>query len=205
MRFGEGDDFGAKFGCNSMGGSYAVAGSTLTVTGLASTLMGCPEPAASFEQQGSAILANPMQIAFASGRRMTLGNRAGSIGLVPAVPVTAASLQGTWRVTAINGVATPAGPNFRVLFTGDRLSGRFGCNQFQAVYSIEEGRFQPVHGSNTEMACQFGVPSAPSISVMQLEDWAFAALRSGPTARLRPDGTLSLSGGAGSITLRRDA
>lgn len=84
MRF-EGDGgLGARFGCNHMGGSYRLAGSTLTVTNLASTLMGCPEPAASFESRGAAVLGRPMQVAFSSNERMYLSNEAGSIALDPA-------------------------------------------------------------------------------------------------------------------------
>ncbi|HEU5482062.1 MAG TPA: META domain-containing protein [Sphingomicrobium sp.] len=83
MRFGAGGAFGAKFGCNLIGGEYRLSGGTLTVSNSTQTLMGCPEPAASFETQGSAILQRPMQVAFTSGERMTLGNAAGSITLDP--------------------------------------------------------------------------------------------------------------------------
>lgn len=74
---------GARAGCNSMGGSYQLAGRTLTVSDLASTLIGCPEPAASFEQQVSRVLGRPMQIQFAEGGRLVLSNDAGSISLTP--------------------------------------------------------------------------------------------------------------------------
>ena len=67
-----------------MGGGYRMVGGTLTVTNLVSTLMGCPEPAGSFESQGSAILQQPMQVAFTSNERMGLSNAAGSIALDPA-------------------------------------------------------------------------------------------------------------------------
>ena len=83
MRFGAGGAFGAKFGCNLMGGEYRLVGGTLTVSNLNQTLMGCPDPAASFESQGSAILQRPMQVAFTSNERMTLSNGAGSIALDP--------------------------------------------------------------------------------------------------------------------------
>ena len=83
MRFGADGAFGAKFGCNSMGGSYRLSGGTLTVSDLNQTLMGCPDPAATFETQGSAILQQPMQVAFTSNERMSLSNSAGSIALDP--------------------------------------------------------------------------------------------------------------------------
>lgn len=83
MRFDPGGRFGARFGCNHMGGDYALVGDLLTVRNLASTLMGCPEPAATFERDGSAVLAQPMRIAFTSNDRMFLSNAAGSIALDP--------------------------------------------------------------------------------------------------------------------------
>jgi heat shock protein HslJ len=83
MRFGAGGAFGAKLGCNSMGGEYRLTGGTLVVKDLNQTLIGCPEPSATFEQEGSAILRQPMQVAFTSNERMSLSNAAGSIALDP--------------------------------------------------------------------------------------------------------------------------
>ena len=83
MRFGAGGAFGAKFGCNAMGGEYRMTGGTLTVRNLNQTLIGCPEPSATFEREGSAILQQPMQVAFTSNERMSLTNAAGSIALDP--------------------------------------------------------------------------------------------------------------------------
>ena len=83
MRFESGGRVGARFGCNSMGGDYRMVGGTLIVSNLASTLMGCPDPAMSFEGQGGAILGQPMQVAFTSNERMYLSNAAGAITLDP--------------------------------------------------------------------------------------------------------------------------
>lgn len=83
MNFDRSGGVGARFGCNSMGGKYRMVGGTLVVRDLASTLMGCPEPAMTFESQGSAVLQQPMQVAFSSNERMYLSNAAGSITLDP--------------------------------------------------------------------------------------------------------------------------
>ena len=83
LHFGRDGRFGARFGCNSMGGTYRIAGGTLIVGNLNQTLMGCPDPAASFESQGAAILGQPMQVAFTSNERMSLSNGAGSISADP--------------------------------------------------------------------------------------------------------------------------
>jgi heat shock protein HslJ len=83
MRFDAGGGVGARFGCNGMGGQYRLAGDQVTVSNLTSTLMGCPEPAATLERQGAAVLGQPMRIAFGSNGRMSLTNSVGSIALDP--------------------------------------------------------------------------------------------------------------------------
>ncbi|WP_310469005.1 META domain-containing protein, partial [Sphingomonas sp.] len=83
VRFDRSGGVGARFGCNSLGGRYRMVGGTLTVSDLAQTLMGCPEPAGTFESQGSAILSRPMQVSFTSNDRMGLTNAAGAIALDP--------------------------------------------------------------------------------------------------------------------------
>ena len=72
------DRIGAKFGCNSLGAGYSVSGSTLSAGAVMATRMACPDM--SFEDQGSAVLAQPMQVSGA-GDDLVLSNRAGSITL----------------------------------------------------------------------------------------------------------------------------
>ena len=71
----------ARFGCNSIGGSYRASGETLTADRLVSTMMACGEPADSFEHSGSAVLNAPMRTSWGARGRLTLGNSAGSIEL----------------------------------------------------------------------------------------------------------------------------
>lgn len=80
MQFEADGRFGARFGCNSMGGRYVQSGPTVTVSNLNQTLIGCPEPSATFERQGSAILQQPMQIVSTAGG-VNLSNPAGTIAL----------------------------------------------------------------------------------------------------------------------------
>ena len=84
LRFDRNGGVGGRFGYNAMGGRYRMAGDRLTVSDLASTLMGCPEPAATFEREGAAILSQPLQTSFTSNDRMGLSNAVGSITLDPA-------------------------------------------------------------------------------------------------------------------------
>lgn len=80
LRFDE-TGLSAKFGCNGMGGEYRLNGDHLAVPSLEQTLIGCPEPAARFEREGSAVLRSNMRVERADGRRMRLVSEAGSIDL----------------------------------------------------------------------------------------------------------------------------
>ena len=80
LQFAQGN-VGARFGCNHIGGRYSAVGDTLRTFDIHSTLMGCPEPAATFERQGSLVLTSPMRIAWSGERRLTLSNSNGSIAL----------------------------------------------------------------------------------------------------------------------------
>ena len=77
----EADRLGARFGCNTMGGLYRHQAMTLTVLDLSQTLMGCPEPSATFEREGAATLSKPMTMSWSGGDRLTLSNAAGRIEL----------------------------------------------------------------------------------------------------------------------------
>lgn len=81
MRFQRGGQLGARFGCNHMGGQYRVRGGVLTVNDVAQTLMGCPEPSGTFEQQAGLIFSQPMRITASADGGVTLTNSAGSIAL----------------------------------------------------------------------------------------------------------------------------
>ena len=76
-----GGSVAARFGCNSIGGRYVASGETLTTSEVRSTLMGCPEPSATFEREGSAVLGSAMRIDWSGSGRLTLSNSAGSIAL----------------------------------------------------------------------------------------------------------------------------
>ena len=75
------DTLSAKFGCNGMGGGWRLNGDHLSTGDLSQTLIGCPEPSATFEGQGSAVLRSNMRIERTNGDAMRLVSEAGSIGL----------------------------------------------------------------------------------------------------------------------------
>lgn len=75
----------AKFGCNGISGTWRRNGDHLSASDLIQTEMGCPEPAASFERLGSAVLNSNMRIEQLDGNRLRLVSEAGSIDLTPAL------------------------------------------------------------------------------------------------------------------------
>jgi heat shock protein HslJ len=88
----EGDRISARFGCNSGGASYSVAGDVISAGPVMSTKMAClpvteqPGPGPmEFENMGFSVLAQPMRMRWQSGTRLTLSNAAGSIVLDLAV------------------------------------------------------------------------------------------------------------------------
>ena len=75
------DRMSAKFGCNSLGAGYTQTGNVVDAGAVMATRMACADM--TFENQGSAVLEQPMTIS-GVGEQMTLSNRAGSIDLVRA-------------------------------------------------------------------------------------------------------------------------
>ena len=71
----------ARFGCNFMGGQYRQAGPILHPGSITSTLMGCPEPAATIERKAGLILAAPMTLSWTGRDQVQLVNRGGRIVL----------------------------------------------------------------------------------------------------------------------------
>lgn len=75
----------AKFGCNAMGGEYRINGDHLSVGNMQQTLMGCPEPAASFEREASVLFRSNIRVEKIGGERMRLVSEAGTIELKRAI------------------------------------------------------------------------------------------------------------------------
>ena len=71
----------ARFGCNSIGGTWRLNGDHLAISELIQTEMACPEPAMTFERSGSAILVSNMRIEPIDSASMRLVSEAGSIDL----------------------------------------------------------------------------------------------------------------------------
>ena len=84
VRFSE-RQISAKFGCNSMGGDYRLNGDHLAVGNLQQTLIGCPEPSATFEREASVLFRSNIRIEKIGGERLRLVSESGTIELRRAI------------------------------------------------------------------------------------------------------------------------
>jgi heat shock protein HslJ len=203
----------AQFGCNTGSGEYQVrSGWFFPADPWIITAADCPHLQGwrHFERKGFQILTNAPLAIHRSRSGVSLRNAIGSIDLVPAPPVTAAEIVGTWNVYAINDVATPGGSMFRAVFNEREIDGYFGCNRYSGPYSIENGRLRAL-ARRTEKGCELLNPDTQQppvpVSLMKFEEWAFAILDSHPDVVLRGGfrggNRMSLVSPAGRIELSR--
>jgi heat shock protein HslJ len=100
-----------------------------------------------------------------------------------------------WHVTAIDGQPTPANGDYRVEFTRNEISGRFGCNGWGGRYGIVGDIMTVGEVRSTMMACP-----EPA---MNFERGGFAVLDRPMQMRWGSERQLTLGNGAGSIELKR--
>ena len=112
------------------------------------------------------------------------------------IAVDERTFEGTsWRVTAIDGRATPANGEYRMEFKGGQISGRFGCNGWGGSYAVTGATLTASQVRSTLMACP-----EPGMS---LESQGLAVLLQPMRATESGNATLMLSNSAGSIELKR--
>lgn len=98
-----------------------------------------------------------------------------------------------WTVWQVNGRALPATLPMTVNFTRDRVEGKL-CNRFGGPYRLNGEQLQTGGMAATRMACQ-GL-------AMAAENTIFAMLRRPVRATVSRWGTLILTGGRDTVTLR---
>ena len=112
------------------------------------------------------------------------------------IAVDARTFEGTrWRVTAIDGQATPANGDYRMEFQQGQIGGRFGCNGWGGRYSVAGETLTASEVRSTMMAC-----AEPA---MTFESRGLAVLQQPMRWTETAGGKLTLSNGAGSIALER--
>jgi heat shock protein HslJ len=106
-----------------------------------------------------------------------------------------------WRVTAVNGHATPPRDPFFVEFLRSSYRARVGCNEARGQYRIERRDLIPAGMMTTEMACE-AVP-ATGIPLMTYEQWGFRVLRQPMRMHWSSARRLRLSNASGSLDLEQ--
>ena len=181
--------------CNSYTGAYTASGSSLTITGVASTMMACPDTSPDVE---SAILAAMGKVATYTATKTVLsmydksGAKVLEYGAGPADPLSGTS----WNVTGINNgsqavVSLAAGTTLTLAFgTNGTASGSAGCNTYSGAFATtgDAITFGPM--ASTQMACDQ--------ATMDQETQFFAALTATKTYQVSGS-TLTLRDSAGAM------
>ena len=119
------------------------------------------------------------------------------------IQADARTFEGTsWRVTAINGHATPRADNLVMRFANGQIGGHFGCNRFSGAYRVSGDVMTAGPIAATKMACDSALDE-PRISPMQFESWGFAVVGAPMRMTWRNGERLTLSNSAGSIEMER--
>jgi heat shock protein HslJ len=115
------------------------------------------------------------------------------LGQAP-VPGSGPLADSHWRVVSVNGRATPVVGDYRMDFTGDRVSARFGCNSFSGTYLLDRDMVSTGPLMSTKMACAGEAGS--------FESQGGAVLGLPARVRFAP-GRLTLTNNAGIVELER--
>jgi heat shock protein HslJ len=144
-------------GCNQLMGSYTLDGGTLVLGQLAGTMMACPEPARSIEDQFLGAFSGTMRFVV-EGDHLTLMPGSGGDPLRferEALP----RLEGVrWEVTGFNNgrqavVGPMAGTRLTLEFRDGQVSGDSGCNRFHGPFTVQGNTLAIGPLATTRMAC----------------------------------------------------
>jgi heat shock protein HslJ len=177
--------------CNSYTGGYTQSGSSLTVSGLATTMMACPDTTAGVEEQMAAAMQKAATYT-ASAASLKIYDSSGKNVLVyQAAPKD--TLSGTsWTATGVNNgkgavESVAAGTTITATFGADgQLSGSAGCNQYTATFTSADGTIVIGPIAGTRMACDPAVSDQETAYLAALDAAATYKVQ-GSTLELRDD------------------
>ena len=148
-------------GCNQFMGSYTLEGERLALGTLGGTMMACPEPGMSVENQFLRLFSGAFDVRVA-GNDLTLTPASGGDALrfEREAPPHLESVE--WEVTGYNNgrqavVGPLVGTRLTLMFQDGQVSGSSGCNRFHGSFAVE-GRSLTIHPLATERkACEEAV------------------------------------------------
>lgn len=97
----------------------------------------------------------PDKVTVTIGRRTVSG--CGGASIAAPAPAPASALSGAWRIESVGGLPTRGPKLASVTFTGNRIGGSTGCNNFGGTYRFERGFLVTGPLMATQMGCQPGV------------------------------------------------
>jgi heat shock protein HslJ len=183
-------------GCNLLTGSYATKGSSVTLN-LASTMMACPEPGMGIERAFLEALKGPVSHAV-KGDHLTLTTGAGAALEFTREPEQ--TLTGhTWNVTQFNNgrqatISLLADSKITMTFANGKVSGKAGCNTFNATYSTQGDNAVTIGPAvTTRMMCADAVMTQERQFLTALQSATKWAIEGGELDMHRADGERALS------------
>lgn len=182
-------------GCNQLTGSYTTKGQSVTLN-LASTMMACAEPASSIERTFLQALKGPLSHAV-KGDRLTLTTGSGATLEFKREPEQ--TLTGhTWNVTQFNNgrqavVSLLADTALTMTFANGKVSGKAGCNTFNATYSAQGNGITIGPAVTTRMMCSDAVMTQERQFLTALQSATKWAIEGGALDMHRADGERALS------------
>lgn len=156
--FFEAEKFSASAGCNTLFGSFTVEENRIIFSMLASTLIGCPEPEGSREQELAALLDSARLTYEIEGNQARLLNSENKVVLTLNRPLNAA-LVNAWKLTSIrteNAISSSIlDKESGITFKADgTLSIETACNSGGGTYSTKDQALTPKELYFTEMGCE---------------------------------------------------
>lgn len=166
-------------GCNNLTGGYRVDGDRLTIDRVASTMMACPEPAASVENAFHQAFAGSFRYVV-EGDQLTATAASGAVlRFLREPPPQLAGVE--WKVTSYNNnaqavVSVMGEPPITLSFKDGQVSGSAGCNTFRGSYTTK--------GKSIEFGPLITTRRACEEALMTQEREFLAALASAVTWRI---------------------
>lgn len=175
---------GGSGGCNRYGASYTLVGESLTIMPGPMTMMACPEPQMSVEQQFMATLAATASYEI-SGDQLALLDASGQTVATFVVQVPASLTGVEWVATGYNNgreavVSILNDTEITALFGEDgRLTGSAGCNNYMTGFTVDGNAISIEPAATTRKMC--------AEDVMQQESAYLAALLMAETFSIQGD------------------
>jgi len=157
-------------GCNSYSGTYTTKGSSMTISGVASTSAACAAPVMAAEQAYLAALGRTAS--YKAGDRALVLQGSDGAALLTYEASGGDAYQGSWNVVSFHSgsaiTSVDTGTRIHVVMAKNAMTGNGGCNDFNASVKVDGSKITIGPVSSSKKAC------SPEID--QQEQAFFAAL-----------------------------